>query len=66
MGVPVEISSQGFRDREYPLEKPPGTVRVLMLGDSTTLGWGQRLEESTPKVLEARLNAAARGGRRYE
>jgi hypothetical protein len=34
----VATSSAGFRDREYPLAKPPGTLRVLGVGDSFTFG----------------------------
>lgn len=58
MGVPVAINSQGLRDREYPLEKPEGMVRVLMLGDSLMFGWGAPVEGTTSKALERRLNPA--------
>ena len=40
MGVEVKINSIGYRDGEYPDERVPGSVRVLMLGDSITFGWG--------------------------
>jgi lysophospholipase L1-like esterase len=40
MGVWLETNSQGLRDREYSFEKTPGVLRVLMLGDSLTEGWG--------------------------
>jgi hypothetical protein len=55
MGVDVRINSQGLRDREYSLAKPPGVYRVLMLGDSTTLGWGVKVEDTAAKVLERNL-----------
>ncbi len=55
MGVEVRINSQGLRDREYPLAKSAGVYRVLMLGDSTTLGWGVKAEETAAKVLEREL-----------
>jgi lysophospholipase L1-like esterase len=58
MGVDVDINSAGQRDREYPTEKPPGTYRIMLLGDSTTLGWGVRLEDTIPKLLERALNSA--------
>ena len=58
MGVPVSINSEGLRDREFPLEKPPGVYRVMMLGDSTTFGWGVRQEDTAAKFLEHKLNAA--------
>jgi hypothetical protein len=56
MGVPVSIDSHGLRDREYSLEKPPGVYRIVMSGDSTTLGWGAPEEQTTAKILERRLN----------
>jgi lysophospholipase L1-like esterase len=66
IGVPVEISSLGLRDRELALPKPPGTCRVVVIGDSVTFGYGVRLEETYVKVLEARLNAARARGVRWE
>jgi len=61
MGVPFAINSAGLRDREFPLEKPPGMRRIVWLGDSTTVGWGVPLEGTAPKILERRLNAAGPG-----
>jgi lysophospholipase L1-like esterase len=57
MGVPVSINSEGLRDREFSLEKPPGVYRVMMLGDSTTFGWGVKQEDTAAKILERKLNA---------
>jgi len=57
MGADLTISSQGLRDREYSLEKPRDVYRVLLLGDSTTLGWGVPLKETAAKILERELNA---------
>jgi hypothetical protein len=56
MGVDVDINSQGLRDHEYSFAKLQGTYRIMMLGDSTTLGWGVPLEATAPKLLERRLN----------
>ena len=56
MGVDVKINSLGFRDREFSVKKPPGTYRIVALGDSTTFGWGAPYEETYPKVLERSLN----------
>ncbi|MEE3364844.1 MAG: hypothetical protein VX304_04300 [Planctomycetota bacterium] len=50
--VPVEISSQGLRDREFSRHASEGTTRVVAIGDSFTFGWGVQAEESWPKVLE--------------
>ncbi|WP_287066848.1 SGNH/GDSL hydrolase family protein [Mesorhizobium sp.] len=56
MGVPVTINSAGWRDREHSLEKEDGTVRIMMLGDSLTFGWGARPEDVTSYRLERLLN----------
>jgi lysophospholipase L1-like esterase len=66
VGVPVSVNRLGLRDRELAVPKPAGTVRILGVGDSVTFGYGVRLEETYLKVMEARLNAGARGGVRYE
>lgn len=66
MGVDVRINSQGLRDYEYPLTKSPDVYRIMMLGDSTTLGWGDRLEDTIPKILERELNQHRTGGKRFE
>ena len=58
-----EINADGLRDRTHPTEKPPGTHRLVALGDSVTLGAGIKPEEAFPQVLERRL---WRDGRRVE
>jgi lysophospholipase L1-like esterase len=57
MGSDVQINSQGLRDHEYPLAKPSGVYRILLLGDSTTLGWGDSLQDTAAKILERKLKA---------
>lgn len=57
MGAPVSINSHGLRDQEYSEQKPPNVFRVMMLGDSTTFGWGVREEDTAAKFLERKLNA---------
>ena len=55
-GVPARTNSLGFRDtREYSLAKPPGTFRIIVLGDSVTFGHGALYETSYPYLLEQRL-----------
>ena len=55
-GVPVEINSLGFRDtRDYSLDKPRGTFRILILGDSVTFGHGALSDTTYPYLLEQRL-----------
>ncbi|MGC2112244.1 MAG: SGNH/GDSL hydrolase family protein [Candidatus Korobacteraceae bacterium] len=57
MGQDVTINSHGLRDYEYSLEKPPGVYRILILGDSTTFGWGVAMTDTAAKILERELNA---------
>jgi lysophospholipase L1-like esterase len=57
MGVPVSINSEGLRDREFSRDKPPDVYRIMMLGDSTTFGWGVKQEDTAAKFLERKLNA---------
>ena len=57
MGQDVKINSLGLRDREFSLTKSPGMYRILVLGDSTTLGWGVSFDDTASKILERELNA---------
>ncbi len=66
MGAPVSINSHGLRDREYSLAKPRDVYRIVMLGDSTTFGWGVPVEQTVAKILERQLNASAHHDRRFE
>jgi hypothetical protein len=53
-------NSLGLRDREgYTVEKPPGVVRIAVLGSSIDMGWGVRTEESYENQLEDWLNHQA-------
>jgi len=52
------INSLGLRDDEIALTKSPGTKRILMLGDSMTVGWGVEQEECFAGRLDALLNRA--------
>ena len=54
--VRARINSAGFHDVEHALEKPPGTVRVVVLGDSMLAGMQVPLEQSFVRRLEALLN----------
>ena len=64
MGVEVKINSAGWRDRDYEMEKPAGAVRIMMLGDSLTFGWGAPPKDVTANILEQMLNQD--GGQIYE
>ncbi len=53
----------GFNDRDYPLEKPAGTFRILVVNDS--FGWAGGREANYTEVLE-RLLADRYGAGRVE
>jgi hypothetical protein len=52
----VTINSLGYRDREVTVAKPPGTVRVICLGGSTTVA-GVTNDQTYPAQLERALLA---------
>ena len=53
-------NSFGFRDREFSLDKPANTKRILVLGDSFTFGMGLKDGKTAyPKVLERLLNQSS-------
>lgn len=50
--VELRTNSQGMRaDRDFELEKPAGTRRIVVLGDSFGMGYGVNLEESSLHLL---------------
>jgi len=61
--VEMVTNNMGFRGRDIG-EKKPGTYRIVMLGDSFTMGEGVPDGSTFPLLVEKYLNAA--GGRKYE
>jgi lysophospholipase L1-like esterase len=55
-GHPVHTNAYGLRDREIEA-KPEGSLRILVLGDSVTFGYGLALEDTFVRGLEARFAA---------
>ena len=53
--VTGSINAWGYRGPERPPEKPDGTLRIAALGDSFTLGYGVRDDETWPAQLEREL-----------
>ena len=51
-GTEVSVNSMGLRDRDFPIPKPPGAGRILVLGDSMVFGVGL----PPGKTLSARLS----------
>jgi len=61
----VVTNAEGFRERRVPGAKPAGVMRIVVLGDSFTQGYGVEEDEAYPRVLE-RLLDARDPKRRYE
>lgn len=60
--VLIQINSLGLRGPEYGYEKPAGTRRVLILGDSFAEGYYVDEADTARAVLEKRLNTGACAG----
>ena len=60
------MNAAGWRDRDYPEAKPPGTTRILFCGDSFVEALQVPLDSTFHKRLERALNAHATPGHRYE
>lgn len=55
-----EFNSLGFRDREHLVQKPKGTYRILILGDSIVYGQMVDYDKIFPTVLEKKLNESGK------
>ncbi len=53
----IEINSDGWRGPEIPLEHPPGTYRIALLGDSFIQAFEVPFEQTAGEVLAHRLSA---------
>lgn len=61
-GVPFETNDQGFRaQRPFRLDKDPGVLRIMVIGDSFTVGTGVAFPQTITAQLEERLNAESDG-----
>lgn len=61
-GVRIRTNGEGWRNPEVKPEKG-GRFRILILGDSVTLGWGVDEVDTFPRRLEALLRADPPGQR---
>jgi lysophospholipase L1-like esterase len=64
-GVLHRTNRDGVRGPEYSHEPPPGTFRIVVSGDSVTMGQGVEEDEAYSAVLESFLGDRG-DGRRYE
>ena len=56
--VEFRINRQGMRaDRDYPYDKPAGTCRIALFGDSFFMGYELNLQDTFAARLEERLKA---------
>ena len=62
----LQTNSQGLHDREYSLQKAPGTFRVVVLGDSQTMASGVSRDENYHALIESRLDPQDLGYERIE
>jgi lysophospholipase L1-like esterase len=57
----ISINSDGFRDREFEVEKSNNTFRIVVLGDSVAFGYGININETFAKILEREINELITG-----
>jgi len=50
------FNSEGFRDTEHAIQNEAGRKRIIVLGDSVTVGYGVASEDIFSSVLQKRLN----------
>lgn len=55
-GITFETNSLGLRSHEVEQTKPPGTYRILALGDSTVFGWAVPAQATFCHLLARILN----------
>lgn len=55
---PYRNNSKGFRGPEYPLRKDLGVFRIIVSGDSVTMGWSVAEEAAYPSRTQSLLNTA--------
>lgn len=55
-GQPFATNSHGMHGPDVPLEKPPGTIRIALLGASMDMGWGVGYQQTYCHQLQIWLN----------
>lgn len=52
----IKTNALGFRDKQYSIDKPQNTTRIVLLGTSYELGAGVNNEDVFESIAEERLN----------
>ncbi len=60
-GTRANVNARGWRGPVVATPKPAGTVRIVLLGESTTHGWGVNDDETVDAYLRADLAARLPG-----
>lgn len=60
--IKAKINSKGLRDEEYPYKKKEGVKRILLLGDSVTIG----LEVEKDVLIDTQLENLLKANGNYE
>lgn len=63
---PVRINAHGTRGADFSATKPPGTLRILSLGDSRTFGWGVEEAATYSSLLQAAMTKTLSSTSRVE
>jgi lysophospholipase L1-like esterase len=64
-GAPYRTNAHGLRGRDYAEPKPPGVFRIVVIGDSVTMGAGVAEDDTYVARVERALNDPP-GAVRYE
>ncbi len=56
-GIVIDTNRFGMRERDYPMPKPPGTLRIVLLGDSFVFGIGVQAQDRMGVFLEQELRS---------
>jgi lysophospholipase L1-like esterase len=56
--INYHVNNFGFRDDDFAIPKPPGTLRIALLGDSFAFGEGVWVEDSFSRLIEGDLSDA--------
>ena len=59
-GIVLRTNSAGFRDREFVAGKPAGAFRIVVIGDSITVGWRVERADAYPSRLEQQFGHAGK------